>query len=690
MPVLVDPALVLAIGVAIATAAVYFYYFSPQANQPDIHPLQLAQQSSVSSTRESSSESAVYRSKLAPKGTPLVASPSNEVSTLRDLFRIGRRVHRLDAAKFCVGNKITKTSSEEIAARSIALAGGLLRTVSAAATACGSDVKAAAVCIASSVDFLVAYQACVEAGIVAIPIPITETPVAVEAILKHSKARVLIASNTMTYRYCASIKNSLLTHTIVVGDLDGSDASTAVRQATKVISFRELEQGEAPEQDAVIEPSDAAYVIYTADCDAQPHTEHGLLSNLPANQSFSAKDTFMSTSSMANATNLIFINLALMHGCSIAILDTIDAEKFAKTAYILEPTFLYLDPFITRDLVQLFHSHVVRYPTFEYKMFMTGYRGIVDSLKRGMTPKTNFWDLLYFRHYRNLIGGKVRLMYVDGPLTPSKSIEWLRAVHGAKVIPIFGTIQASAIITAGSYYDYASAIVTHNVGAPLACNEIKVVDSDKDTDGVALNVEGGANPCGILAVRGPNVCDSEWCADRQKKVEGVGSRSSDDGWLKLPIYAEILPNGTIDIIGSDQTVVSSPLTPTGHLFVERLECVLASSRIVTDVCVVAEPNARKLDIVAYPRPTELASAARKTKREYKLNSIDDYPWTAEYVRDKLIGIIRSTSGYEWFSEIPAADIRVKLVSEPFLVKNHMAHPDGSNNRLTAKKLLSKK
>ncbi|KAJ2842842.1 hypothetical protein GGI22_007414, partial [Coemansia erecta] len=78
MSVSADPALLLTAGIAIIVAAVYFYYYSPHANQPDIHPLQLAQQSFPSRVRESPHESPVYRSKATPEGVALVSTPVPE------------------------------------------------------------------------------------------------------------------------------------------------------------------------------------------------------------------------------------------------------------------------------------------------------------------------------------------------------------------------------------------------------------------------------------------------------------------------------------------------------------------------------------------------------------------------------------------------------------------------------------
>ncbi|KAJ2831097.1 medium-chain fatty acid-CoA ligase faa2 [Coemansia sp. 'formosensis'] len=678
---LVDPATLLAVALAVVAATVYLYYYSSQANQPDIHPLQLAQQSSVASIRESPNESPVYRAKITPAGTPLLESPSSGLTTLTEAVRATRNARRPDAVQYVVADKVVRVSSDELAARVSGLAAALLRI--------STPSSAVAILLPASPEFLVAYRACIDSGIVAIPIPVATPPASLHAILRHSNASVIVTSAELAMSLADFVKATSLTHLVVSGELDGSAPAEALRSATNVVTLAELESGEAPEKDAVVAPADPAYVLYSlCDASATPRgvvithanamaAVAGLLSNLPASQAIAETDVFLSSASMANAANLNFINIALIHGCSICAHETTDAESFATYAYSFRPTFVYLEPLISRDLVQLFYSHIVKYPKLEYNIFMAGYRRVVDSLMRGMKPKWSFWDFTYFRHYRNVIGGNLRLMFVDGPSTPSKNIEWLRALHGARVIPLFGTDHTTAVVTAGAFYDYASAIDTHNVGAPLACNEIKIVDSDAS---VGLTANDKPYPRGAIAVRGPNVATRLWNSERPVELN--------DGWLELPLYGEILPNGTIDVIGTRQTVAKSSLSPSGHILVERLERALSASRAVTDLCVVVTDSASKyIGIVAHPRPMELFATAKSLKKEYKMKQIDDYPWCAEHIRAKLVEAAKANH-YEWIADIPLKNIKVKLVSEPFSVANNLAKIDGSNNRETAKKLIN--
>ncbi|KAJ2780745.1 medium-chain fatty acid-CoA ligase faa2 [Coemansia interrupta] len=677
-----DPLVIASAVLAAVSAAVYFYYYSPQANQPDIHPLQLAQQSSVSKTRASPEESTVHRSKSAPEGSPLLSTPARSTRTLRDAFRLGHQAAAAgDQLQAVVSDKTVKISANEAAARVLALASGL-RALAAPSAVLYLEP--------ASPEMLLAYQACVEAAVVAIPISEAESVENVQAIVKHSAAEVIVTSSRLAMALGARVAGSALKHAVVVGDLDGSDGAEAFRSAVAVTAFGDLETAEPQQEkeEPAIKPSDPAYVLYSAEgSGAAPrgvvitHANAlsaiaGLTTALPAAQALTAKDRFMSAASLADPKNLNFVNISLMLGCRIFLLETTDSEKFSNHSYLFQPTFTYLEPMVLRDLIQLFYSHVIKYPSLELKLFKSGYRRALDSLMRGMVPKMSFFDFSYFRHYRNVMGGSLRLMYVDGPTTSSSNIEWVRIMHGAKVIPLFGTAQTTGIVTAGNFYDYASAIETHNVGAPLACCEIKIVNSDKP---VPLTFDDQPYPRGRISVRGPNVAAGMWNAEPTVLT---------DGWLELPYFGELLPNGTIDVIGCMQTLVKNEQSPSGFLAVERLENALSASRAITDVCVVAESNSQKLWIIAHPRQMELYDVAKKTKKSYTMKEIGNYPWCAEYIRDKLLETI-GEGEFAWIARLPKENVNVKLVSQPFGPRsNQLAMADGRNNRAAARKLVA--
>ncbi|KAJ2710146.1 medium-chain fatty acid-CoA ligase faa2 [Coemansia spiralis] len=672
----VDLYTVVLAGVAAVAAAVYFYYYSPQANQPDIHPLQLAQVAAVSRVRESASESPVYRSKSAPEGTRLLAAPAGELLDLRSALRAGRRTPRPDALRMVVGDELRLVPSEELIQRVQSVAGGLLRLLGT------HQPRTAVLALPGSAEAIVAFMACIEAGIVAVPVGASEPAAAIARATAHSGAAVLVTTPALAVALAPLLDAPTLAHIVVTGEPGEVDVATPAT----LVRLGDLEQGAGPDADAEVSPTDVVYVLYGPDCKQGVAVTHanavaalaGLVSALPPVEAITSRDVLMAVEPLATATGLSLACCALMHGCSLGVAETTDAEVFAAQASLIRPTLAYLGPPVVRDLVQLFATNIQQYPWLERTLFEAGYRRAADSLMRGVLPKVTLWDLLYARHYRTALGGRLRVVLVDGRGTLTRALEWLRVLHGARVIPAFGSRYTSGVAAAGQFYDYATAIDAHNIGAPLACNEIKLVDAPE----AGLSVEDEPNPRGAVAVRGPNVVAQHW-----NDPDSGATLLDSNGWLVLPYYGEILPNGALDIIGDRETVVESAHSPTGPLLIERLEHALASSPAAIDVCVVALPAQQGFGILVYPQPMALAAAARQLKREYRLQTIASYPWCADFVRDSLVAAGK-VAGFRWLAQLPPASLRVKLVAAPFSPANGLAFSDGTYNRAAVQAALA--
>jgi len=74
------------------TIAVVLGYIRFSKSEPDVHPLLLQQQASVTPIR-SQGESAIHRSKSVPHGSPLSTRPSEKVKTLHDVWQVGSAIN---------------------------------------------------------------------------------------------------------------------------------------------------------------------------------------------------------------------------------------------------------------------------------------------------------------------------------------------------------------------------------------------------------------------------------------------------------------------------------------------------------------------------------------------------------------------------------------------------------------------
>ena len=114
---------------------------------------------------------------------------------------------------------------------------------------------------------------------------------------------------------------------------------------------------------------------------------------------------------------------------------------------------------------------------------------------------------------------------------------FLRIVLSTQVIQTFNLPETSSSITASMFFDYNA--LPEARGAPLPCNEIKLVDQPER----ALTAEDKPNPRGEIWVRGNNVF-AEYYKDEQATSDVIDS----DGWFMTGYLGEMLPNGTLKVL----------------------------------------------------------------------------------------------------------------------------------------------
>lgn len=89
------------------------------------------------------------------------------------------------------------------------------------------------------------------------------------------------------------------------------------------------------------------------------------------------------------------------------------------------------------------------------------------------------------------------------------------------------------------FYDYNADPKAR--GAPLPCNELKLVDVPE----LSLTAEDQPNPRGEIWVRGNNVFSGYY--NNESETANVLDA---DGWYTTGYMGEILPNGTLKVLGN--------------------------------------------------------------------------------------------------------------------------------------------
>ena len=124
-------------------------------------------------------------------------------------------------------------------------------------------------------------------------------------------------------------------------------------------------------------------------------------------------------------------------------------------------------PFIEhRKLCVSFQNNMVR-QIFNYALTKKS-----DELHKGIVRKSSIWDLLVLRFVRSKLGGNVRLVISGSVPLKSNVVTFLRSSLGCVVVEGYGQTEcvAPATLTVQGDPD------PDNVGPPLPCNNIKLVD----------------------------------------------------------------------------------------------------------------------------------------------------------------------------------------------------------------------
>jgi len=150
------------------------------------------------------------------------------------------------------------------------------------------------------------------------------------------------------------------------------------------------------------------------------------------------------------------------------------------------------------------------------------------------------WDKLIFGAISERMGGKTRLMLSgSAPISP-EVLGFLRVCFSCPVVEGYGQTECGAACS----IQHPSDTSVGNVGIPLACNEVKLVDIPE------MNYLSTSKPYpqGEVCIRGANVFTGYF-----KNKEKTDEVLDPDGWLHTGDVGQIDEKGRIKIIDQRRT-----------------------------------------------------------------------------------------------------------------------------------------
>ncbi|KAK4516475.1 uncharacterized protein ATC70_011447 [Mucor velutinosus] len=518
---------------------------------PDIHPLLLNTQSDVSRLRHPE-ESAVYRSRMYPMGTPLCSTFDRSIRTMAEFYRLGGLEKNKSAAFLAQDNNAHYSNYDDIGKRVPCVYQGL-RSIAELVPQSGDENSFVGIYARNSLYTILTEIACHRNGLVTVPVSASASITHLSHVIEKTALKVLLTDAGLLDQVLLLAKGSLLKKLIVFGQASAKDKQQAQAIGIELLSFEELEaRGKTASYEAVtVAPGDIASIYFSSQHDSKNGvvlTQKNLLASVssyllvvPPQQRVTPKDRLVLNLPIDNVFGHVLVAAVSLLGGSIAFGKDIDDEQSIDVAASLaciaeaKPTIFASGSAFLHQVKQLIQSRYGK--SF---LFKRGF-GIKEGyLKESRLVEDCKYDMLVFRDIRKtLFGGNLRLIFIDNDDNTDPALAtFLRAVLSVQVLQAFNTTETTSSITSSMFYDYNA--IPEAKGAPLPCNEVKLIDVPERS----LHAEDSPNPRGEIWVRGNNVFGGYY------NDEAATSEVLDaDGWYATGYLGEALANGTFKIIG---------------------------------------------------------------------------------------------------------------------------------------------
>lgn len=258
---------------------------------------------------------------------------------------------------------------------------------------------------------------------------------------------------------------------------------------------------------------------------------------------------------------------------------------------------------------------------------------------------------------------RISLIYSTGSAPIAGDVlNFLRIALCSEILEGYGQTECAA----GSTLTFPGDYKTNQVGCPLVCNEVKLIDVP-DMNYFATDKP---LPRGEICIRGNNVMLA-YHKDPKKTAETIDK----DGWLMTGDIGVITPSGTISIIDRKKNIFK--LAQGEYVAPEKLENVFIKAEMVAQAFVHGDSLRAELVAVIVPDVEKLVPWAKKNKliAESDEGSIATMRKLCQMAEVKMlimkeikkVSKMNKLHGYE----IPKA---IHVEADPFSVENELLTP----------------
>uniref|UniRef100_A0A673KA77 Long-chain-fatty-acid--CoA ligase n=1 Tax=Sinocyclocheilus rhinocerous TaxID=307959 RepID=A0A673KA77_9TELE len=458
---------------------------------------------------------------------------------------------------------------------------------------------------------------------------------------------------------CVSGRQHTVKTLILIENFDADLVSRAQQCDIDIISLKDAEvnKPQIPPQ-----PDDMAIICFTSGTTGNPKgamlTHRNIVSNSSAfiyvtkvNTSscpIGPQDVHISYLPLAHMFERVVQGVILMHGARIGYFQG-DIRILMDDLTTLKPTVF---PVVPRLLNRMFDKiYGQANSPLKRHILEFAFRRKENEMKSGIMRRDSVWDKIIFKKVQASVGGHVRMMLTGAAPISAPVLTFLRAALGCQFYEGYGQTEC----TAGSTTTLPGDWTAGHVGAPLSCNDIKLVD-------VAEMNYYAAKGEGEVCVRGPNVFKG-YLKDPEKTKEAL----DEDGWVHTGDIGKWLPNGTLKIVDRKKHIFK--LAQGEYIAPEKIENIYIRSEAVAQTFVHGDSLQACLVAIIVPDPDFLPGWAKKRGIEGSYEELCKNKEVKKAILEDIVKLGKE-SGLKSFEQVKD----IALHTEMFSIQNGLLTP----------------
>ncbi|NXN21452.1 ACSL5 ligase, partial [Nycticryphes semicollaris] len=514
-------------------------------------------------------------------------------------------------------------------------------------------------------EWIISEYACYTYSMVAVPLYDTLGPEAIVYIVDKADISVVICDKPekaqILLENCEKEKTPGLKTVILMDLFDEELKDRGAKIGVEILALQEIEElGRNNISEPVPpKPEDLCIVCFTSGTTGNPKGAMLTHQNVVANAAAFLRSTENTVECTTSDITISYLPLAHMFE---RVVQTVVYSCGAKVGFFqgdiklltddmktLKPTLFPVVPRLLNriyDKIQSGAKSPVKRCLLNFAVTMK-----TAEIKQGIIRNDSIWDELIFKKVQETMGGRVRIMVTGAaPISPSV-LTFLRAALGCQIFEAYGQTECSAGCTFSMPGDWT----TGHVGAPLACNIIKLEDVEE------MNYFSSNNE-GEVCIKGPNVFKG-YLKDPEKTAEAIDK----DGWLHTGDIGKWLPNGTLKIIDRKKNIFK--LAQGEYIAPEKIENVYIRSAPVAQVFVHGESLRSFLIGIVVPDPETLPEFAAKLGIKGSYEDICKNPAVKKAILEDMVRLGKA-AGLKSFEQVKDLYIHTEM----FSVENGLLTP----------------